>query len=57
MVLLFYSNLLMGECEHTGMGRTMGLAWVIGDVITEPNFLIATVAGLIGYAVFEFLRT
>jgi hypothetical protein len=57
IVFLFYSNLLMGEFERTGMGRKMGLAWAIGDVLTESNFLIATIAGLIGYVVFEFLRT
>jgi hypothetical protein len=28
-VFLFYSNLLMGEYERSGMGRQMGLAWAV----------------------------
>ena len=57
IVFLFYSNLLMGEYERSGMGREMGLAWAIADIFTRENFAIAVVAALIGYVVFEFLRS
>ena len=56
IVFLFYSNLLMGEFERSGLGQTRGLAWAIGDVFTAANFEIAMIAGLIGYVLFEFLR-
>jgi hypothetical protein len=56
IVFLFYSNLLMGEFERSGMGRKRGLAWAIADVFTSANFEIAAVAALIGYILFEFLR-
>jgi hypothetical protein len=56
IIFLFYSNLLMGEFERSGMGRTRGLAWAIGDILTAANFEIALIAALIGYALFEFLR-
>ena len=57
IVFLFYSNLLMGEFMRSGKGREMGLAWAIADVVTLANFAIAITAGLIGYVVFEFLRS
>jgi hypothetical protein len=57
VVFLFYSNLLMGEFMRSGKGREMGLAWAIADVVTLANFAIAITAGLIGYVVFEFLRS
>ena len=56
IVFLFYANLLMGEFERSGAGRTKGLVWAIGDVVTMANFGIAMIAGLIGYGLFEFLR-
>ena len=56
IVFLFYSNLLMGEFERSGMGQTRGLAWAIGDVFTAANFGIAMIAAFIGYVLFEFLR-
>jgi hypothetical protein len=56
IVFLFYSNLLMGEFERSGMGMKRGLTWAIADVFTFSNFIIAIVAGLIGYILFEFLR-
>src|ERR1035437_2644374 len=40
IIFLFYSNLLMGEFEHSGGGYGRGLAWAIRDVFTRPNFLI-----------------
>ena len=56
IIFLFYSNLLMGEFERSGLGQTRGLAWAIGDVFTAVNFGIAMIAALIGYVLFEFLR-
>jgi hypothetical protein len=56
IVFLFYANLLMGEFERTGMGTRRGLEWAIQDMFTMTNFGIALIAGLIGYALFEFLR-
>jgi hypothetical protein len=56
IIFLFYSNLLMGEFERSGMGQQRGLAWAIGDVFTAANFGIAAIAGFLGYVFFEFLR-
>ena len=56
IVFLFYSKLLMGEFERSGMGQKRGLAWAIGDVFTAANLAIATMAALVGYVLFESLR-
>jgi hypothetical protein len=56
IIFLFYSNLLMGEFERSGIGRTRGLAWAIEDAFTITNFGIAVVASLIGYVLVESLR-
>jgi hypothetical protein len=56
IIFLFYSNLLMGEFERSGMGQTRGIAWAIRDVLTAANFEIAAVAALVGYSLLEFLR-
>jgi hypothetical protein len=56
IIFLFYSNLLMGEFERSGMGRQRGLAWALGDILTVANFGIAAIAALIGYGLVEFLR-
>jgi len=56
IIFLFYSNLLMGEFERSGMGVKRGVVWAIEDVFTVANFEIATIAALIGYILFEFLR-
>jgi hypothetical protein len=56
IVFLFYSNLLMGEFERSGMGQKNGVAWAIRDVFTAANFEIAAVAAVIGYILLEFLR-
>jgi hypothetical protein len=56
IVFLFYSNLLMGEFERSGMGSRRGIAWALRDVFTTPNFAIALSAAFIGYMLFEFLR-
>jgi hypothetical protein len=56
IIFLFYSNLLMGEFERSGMGVKRGVLWAIEDVFTAANFEIAMIAALIGYLLFEFLR-
>jgi hypothetical protein len=57
ITFLFYANLLMGEFERSGMGRSRGLQWAIWDIFTLSNFEIACIAAIIGYVLFEFLRT
>ena len=55
IIFLFYSNLLMGEFTHSApASRTLWSA--MHDIFTLSNFIIANVAALIGYVVFEFLR-
>jgi hypothetical protein len=55
IIFLFYSNLLMGEFNRiSGQGKTLGAA--LTDIFTLTNFMIAIVAALIGYVVFETLR-
>ncbi len=56
IVFLFYSNLLMGEFERSGMGEKRGLAWAVRDVFTSHNFVIALIAAVVGYVLFESLR-
>ena len=56
IIFLFYSNLLMGEFERSGMGEKRGLTWAMADVFTSSNFWIALIAALVGYVLFEFLR-
>jgi hypothetical protein len=56
IIFLFYSNLLMGEFERSGMGQKRGLTWAIEDVFTATNFEIAMIAAFMGYLLFEFLR-
>jgi hypothetical protein len=56
IMFLFYSNLLMGEFERSGMGWNKGLVWAVGDIFTAANFAIAITAAFIGYILVEFLR-
>ena len=56
IIFLFYSNLLMGKFERSGLGQSRGVGWAIRDVFTVANFGIATIAALIGYILVEFLR-
>ena len=53
IIFLFYSNLLMGEFERSGMGRKRGVAWAIADVFTSANFGIGAAAALVGYILFD----
>jgi hypothetical protein len=55
IVFLFYSNLLMGEFTHAN-GRGKTFVFAIHDIFTLTNFGIASISGLIGYVVFEYLR-
>jgi hypothetical protein len=57
IIFLFYSNLLMGEFERSGMGQKRGLAWALADIFTSANFAIGALAAFVGYILFEFLRT
>lgn len=57
IVFLFYSNLLMGEFERSGLGRSRGLIWAVSDIFTLANLGIACIAAVIGYILVEFLRT
>jgi F0F1-type ATP synthase membrane subunit a len=56
IIFLFYSNLLMGEFERSGMGQEKGIAWAVRDVATPMTLAIAVVAALIGYGIVEALR-
>ena len=56
IIFLFYSNLLMGEFERSGLGMKRGFEWALSDVFTASNFAIASIASLAGYVLFEFLR-
>jgi hypothetical protein len=56
IIFLFYSNLLMGEFERSGLGQKRGVFWAVMDVFTTANFGIALTAALLGYLIFEFLR-
>lgn len=56
IIFLFYSNLLMGEFERSGVGQGHGITWAMRDVFTWTNFWIAIVASFAGYIIFEFFR-
>ena len=56
IIFLFYSNLLMGEFEHSGRGTAMGLGWALRDIFTADSFLIAMVAAIVGWILVELLR-
>jgi hypothetical protein len=55
IIVLFYSNLLMGEFTRTNeRGKT--LLFAVEDIFTIENFVIAIISALVGYVVFEYLR-
>lgn len=56
IVFLFYSNLLMGEFERSGIKQGKGAIAALSDIFTTYNFGIAIVAATIGYVLIEFLR-
>jgi len=55
IVFLFYSNLLMGEFTAAN-GQGKSLAFALHDILTGTNLVIAMIAALIGYVVFDYLR-
>lgn len=56
ILFLFYTNLLMGEFERSGMGQKRGFIWALSDIFTTSNFKIAIAGAGIGYLLVEFLR-
>jgi len=56
IIFLFYSNLLMGEFEHSNTEHGKSLLFALGDIFTIPNFIISVISALIGYIVVEYLR-
>ena len=56
ITFLFYSNILMGEFTHSGMGQTKGFLWAFMNIFTLNTFIIAIIAGLVGHLVFSYLR-
>ena len=55
IIVLFYSNLLMGEFTRTNKrGKT--LLFAVEDIFTMENFIIAIISAFVGYLVFEHLR-
>ena len=52
IMILFYSNLLMGEYIHSGPG----FAWAFFNIFTLDNFLIALIMACCAYLVVEYLR-
>lgn len=56
IVFLYYSNLLMGEFERSGLGQSKGLLWAVRDIFTVSNFTIAIASALTGFLIFEYLR-
>ena len=55
IIFLFYANLLMGEFNR-GSRAHHSLSYALHDIFTVTNFIIASIAAMIGYVVFEFLR-
>jgi len=57
IMLLFYTNLLMGQFTHSHYAeRGPGLWPAIYDVVTPINALIGLVGAVIGYLVIEIFR-
>ena len=56
IIFLFYSNILMGEFTHSGIGQSKGFIWAFLNIFTINTFIIAIIAGLIGHLVFSYLR-
>jgi len=56
IMILFYSNLLMGEYIHSGAGFKKGFDWAFTNIFTLDNFVIALVMSGFAYLVVEYLR-
>jgi len=55
ILFLFYANLLMGE--FTAHARQKTLEFALADIFTPENFTIGLISALIGYLIFEALRS
>ena len=53
---LFYANLLMGEFNNNGLGKTKGFFWAVKNIFSIPNIIIGIVSSFIAYFIFEYLR-
>lgn len=56
ILILFYSNLLMGEFTRSGEGYKKGVIWAILNILTSGNIAIAVVTACFAYFVVEYLR-
>jgi len=56
IIFLYYSNLLMGEYEGSGLAQTRGFWWALQDIFTFPNLAIALGTAVVGHLVIEVLR-
>ena len=56
IIFLFYSNLLMGEFNRSGPGQKNGILWVINDIFTLSNFMIAIITATVIHLAFAYLR-
>jgi len=56
IMILFYSNLLMGEYIHSGPGFIKGFDWAFTNIFTVDNFVIALIMSCLAYVVVEYLR-
>jgi hypothetical protein len=55
IIFLFYSNLLMGQ--YTAGEESKPLGFALHQIFTGKSFAIAVASGLVGYVVFEYLRS
>ena len=56
IIFLFYSNLLMGEFEKSGIGQKRGYLLAFEDMFTIQNFIIALISSFTAHVIFENLR-
>jgi uncharacterized PurR-regulated membrane protein YhhQ (DUF165 family) len=57
IMILFYSNLLMGEYIHSGPAFKRGFDWAFTNIFTLDNFVIAIIMACFAYVVVEYLRS
>jgi hypothetical protein len=56
ILILFYSNLLMGEFTRSGDGFKKGFLWAVLHIFTPVNLVIALITACIAYFIVEYLR-
>ena len=56
IMVLFYTNLLMGEFERSGPGYKIGVLQATLHIFTVVNFLIALIVGCFAFVVVEYIR-